>query len=45
VRGHLLELAGDVTGARESFRKAARMTASIPEQRYLALKSARLIER
>jgi RNA polymerase sigma factor (sigma-70 family) len=42
VRGHLLELAGDVTGARESFRKAARMTASIPEQRYLALKAARL---
>jgi RNA polymerase sigma factor (sigma-70 family) len=42
VRGHLLELAGDVAGARESFRKAARMTASIPEQRYLALKAARL---
>jgi hypothetical protein len=38
----LLELAGDVIGARESFRKAARMTASTPEQRYLALKAARL---
>jgi RNA polymerase sigma factor (sigma-70 family) len=43
VRGHLLELAGDLTGAHESFRKAARMTASVPEQRYLALKAARLI--
>jgi RNA polymerase sigma factor (sigma-70 family) len=42
VRGHLLELAGDLTGARESFRRAARMTASVPEQRYLALKAARL---
>ncbi|MFI5269741.1 MAG: SDR family NAD(P)-dependent oxidoreductase, partial [Chloroflexota bacterium] len=27
--------------ARDSYRKAARMTASIPEQRYLALKAAR----
>jgi RNA polymerase sigma factor (sigma-70 family) len=42
VRGHLLEMAGDVDAARESFRKAARMTASLPEQRYLALKAARL---
>jgi RNA polymerase sigma factor (sigma-70 family) len=42
VRGHLLERAGDLVAARESYRKAARMTASIPEQRYLALKAARL---
>ena len=42
VRGHLLELAGDVDEARESYRRAARMTASLPEQRYLALRAARL---
>ena len=42
VRGHLLEMAGDLSAARESYRRAARMTASIPEQRYLALKAARL---
>jgi len=42
VRGHLLELAGDSVAAREAYRRAARMTASIPEQRYLALRAARL---
>ena len=42
VRGHLLERAGDLAAARASYRKAARMTASIPEQRYLTLKAARL---
>ncbi len=42
VRGHLLERAGELAAARVSYRKAARMTASIPEQRYLALKAARL---
>ena len=42
VRAHLLERAGELALARESYRKAARMTASIPEQRYLALKAARL---
>jgi len=42
VRGHLLELAGDLPAARESYQRAARMTASIPEQRYLALRAARL---
>jgi RNA polymerase sigma factor (sigma-70 family) len=42
VRGHLLELAGDETAARQSYRRAARMTASIPEQRYLALRAAHL---
>ncbi|HVS48110.1 MAG TPA: sigma-70 family RNA polymerase sigma factor [Candidatus Dormibacteraeota bacterium] len=42
VRGHLLELAGDLAGARASYQRAARMTASLPEQRYLALRAARL---
>jgi predicted RNA polymerase sigma factor len=42
VRGHLLELAGDVVAAREAYQRAARMTASLPEQRYLALRAARL---
>jgi RNA polymerase sigma factor (sigma-70 family) len=42
VRGHLLELAGEAAAARESYRRAARMTASLPEQRYLALQAARL---
>ena len=32
VRGHLLELAGDGPAARESYQRAARMTASVPEQ-------------
>ena len=42
VRGHLLELAGDEPAAREAYQRAARMTASLPEQRYLTLKAARL---
>ena len=42
VRGHLLELAGDAVAARECYRKAARMTASLPEQRYLTLRAAQL---
>ncbi|MGW5366325.1 RNA polymerase sigma factor [Actinopolymorpha pittospori] len=42
VRGHLLELAGDEAGARESFLLAARRTTSLPEQRYLMGRAARL---
>jgi RNA polymerase sigma factor (sigma-70 family) len=42
VRAHLLEMAGDRAGAREYFRAAARGTTSIPEQRYLEAKAARL---
>jgi RNA polymerase sigma factor (sigma-70 family) len=42
VRGHLLELAGDEAGARESYRLAARRTTSLPEQRYLMGRAARL---
>jgi predicted RNA polymerase sigma factor len=42
VRAHLLEQAGDTTAARESYLRAATMTASLPEQRYLELRAARL---
>ncbi|MCI0635154.1 MAG: sigma-70 family RNA polymerase sigma factor [Actinobacteria bacterium] len=42
VRGHLLELTGDRSRAREAYLQAATMTASVPEQRYLALRAARL---
>jgi RNA polymerase sigma factor (sigma-70 family) len=42
VRGHLLERAGEVDAARAAYQEAARMTASLPEQRYLALKAAQL---
>ncbi|KQY38074.1 siderophore-interacting protein [Nocardia sp. Root136] len=35
VRAHLLELIGDRPAALESYRRAAQLTASIPEQRYL----------
>jgi len=42
VRAHLLELAGDPAGAREHYRAAARRTTSLPEQRYLEGRAARL---
>ena len=42
VRAHLLELAGDTTAAREHYRAAARRTTSLPEQRYLEDRAARL---
>jgi predicted RNA polymerase sigma factor len=42
VRAHLLERAGDPVAARESYLRAARRTASLPEQRYLTLRAARL---
>ncbi|MFY1669702.1 RNA polymerase sigma factor [Plantactinospora sp. WMMB334] len=35
VRAHLLELAGEPDAAAEHYRQAARLTASLPEQRYL----------
>ena len=44
VRAHLLEMAGDPAAAREQYRLAARHTLSIPEQRYLESKAARLGE-
>jgi RNA polymerase sigma factor (sigma-70 family) len=42
VRAHLLELAGDRSRARECYLRAARSTASIPEQRYLELRASRI---
>ncbi|WP_327580799.1 sigma-70 family RNA polymerase sigma factor [Nonomuraea sp. NBC_00507] len=42
VRGHLLELAGEPSQARECYESAARRTTSGPEQRYLRLKAAKL---
>jgi RNA polymerase sigma factor (sigma-70 family) len=42
VRAHLLELAGEPLAARDAYLQAARMTASLPEQRYLASMAARL---
>jgi RNA polymerase sigma factor (sigma-70 family) len=42
VRGHLLELAGDVEGARESYRRAMAGTVSAAERHHLALRVAEL---
>ena len=42
VRGHLLELAGDTDGAVAHYRAAASRTTSLPEQRYLTARAARL---
>jgi RNA polymerase sigma factor (sigma-70 family) len=42
VRAHLFELAGDAAAASASYLRAARLTASPAEQRYLALRAARL---
>jgi RNA polymerase sigma factor (sigma-70 family) len=44
VRAHLLEMAGDRAAALEHYRAAAGRTASLPEQRYLLTRAARLIE-
>ncbi|MFD7654328.1 RNA polymerase sigma factor [Actinosynnema sp. NPDC059797] len=42
VRAHLLEKAGDRAGAHEHYRRAAKATASIAEQRYLESRAARV---
>jgi RNA polymerase sigma factor (sigma-70 family) len=42
VRAHLLEKAGDVVAARDEYQRAARLTLSVPEQRYLESRAARL---
>jgi RNA polymerase sigma factor (sigma-70 family) len=42
VRAHLLELAGDGPGAHAAYTRAAGLTASLPEQRYLTRRAARL---
>jgi RNA polymerase sigma factor (sigma-70 family) len=43
VRAHLLEMAGDAVAARDAYELAARRTASLPEQRYLTARAARLV--
>jgi RNA polymerase sigma factor (sigma-70 family) len=42
VRAHLLEMAGDTKAALTHYRAAASRTTSLPEQRYLAARAARL---
>jgi RNA polymerase sigma factor (sigma-70 family) len=42
VRGHLLERAGEADQAHECYLRAARATASLPEQRYLLVRASRL---
>lgn len=42
VRAHLLEASGDLDAARAAYLEAARRTLSVPEQRYLASRAARL---
>ncbi|WP_336211747.1 RNA polymerase sigma factor [Nonomuraea sp. LPB2021202275-12-8] len=42
VRAHLQELAGEHAAARENYRLAARLTTSLPEQRYLWGRAGRL---
>ncbi len=42
IRAHLLELAGDVAAAQVSYQAAVRRTTSLPEQRYLEARAARL---
>ena len=43
VRAHLLELAGDHDAARDAYREAARRTTSLPEQRHLEGRAAKLV--
>ncbi|MFJ1459188.1 RNA polymerase sigma factor [Nocardia sp. N2S4-5] len=45
VRAHLLEMIGDHPAAIASYRRAAQLTASVPEQRYLNTRMRRLTER
>jgi RNA polymerase sigma factor (sigma-70 family) len=42
VRAHLLDMAGDRGAARAAYQQAARKTTSVPEQRYLSARAARL---
>ncbi|WP_330438171.1 sigma-70 family RNA polymerase sigma factor [Micromonospora sp. NBC_00821] len=42
VRAHLLEMAGDRSGARVCYLRAAQRTTSLPERRYLESRAARL---
>jgi len=43
VRAHLLERSGDIAGAKLAYETAARMATSLPQQRYLNARAARLI--
>jgi RNA polymerase sigma factor (sigma-70 family) len=42
ARAHLLEIVGDARGAREAYEAAARRSTSLPQQRYLRARAARL---
>ena len=42
VHAHLLELSGDIDGAIDHYRAAARLTTNLPEQRHLSMRAARL---
>ncbi len=42
VRAHLLEKTGDTAGAHEHYRRAAKATASLAEQRYLESRARRV---
>jgi predicted RNA polymerase sigma factor len=44
VRAHLLEMAGDRTAARDCYRAAAGLATSLPQQRYLHARAARLTD-
>jgi RNA polymerase sigma factor (sigma-70 family) len=44
VRAHLLEMAGDREAARDAYQAAAQRTTSLPQQRYLHARAARLTE-
>jgi RNA polymerase sigma factor (sigma-70 family) len=44
VRAHLLEMAGDFPAAQASYRTAAHLTTSLPEQRYLNARLARIAD-
>ena len=43
VRAHLLEMAGDLEEAARAYARAAQLTASLPEQRYLNRRAQRII--
>ena len=44
VRGHLHEMAGDITAAAAEYRTAARYATNIPERRYLERRLAGLVK-
>ena len=44
VHAYLLEMSGDLDGARAGYRTASRLTTSIPEKRYLEARAKRLTE-